>query len=495
MTILETTLQGTLQGLYREAERAFFRTNRLFQAGLRTAHGRLLEGMKRDDIVPGLVARFGMDLRFARDAILEAAANQASLRELIPDYLANTKAKIAKVETRLRDYRSGKRKPKRTTLEETLVGLERRLTKLQAKRDKWQTHLDEGTLPSVIFGSAAMFHTRRKGKMSHARWQQRRRKQFWSRGEYSQERGNQHARITPKEDNFTISIATLPAVDGRLTYHVADLWIPEEKRDLLRAGLKHSYAVRIIYAGGAWRAHITIREKVAGEMLPEKPSKGESWPRRIVMAGLDCNTDRLTVAISSPQGNLLARRTFWLPDLGDIRAAQAAPLIGRTLKRILNWLQKQNVQGLTVESLKFAQDHDTHHRSNRATTKFRSTIVKLAVRLALRRGFKAVQVNPAYTSVIGKYKYARPYGMSGHEAAAFVIARRGQGWQERLPKEIVAKLPQLRDRLLAEAQAKPHKDKVRATYLRWVKKLADWKNQHSWSLWSIWRKTSSLMVN
>jgi hypothetical protein len=495
MTILATTLQGTLQGLWPEAESAFFRTNRLFQAGLRTAHGRLLESKQRDDIAPGLCARFGMDVRFARDAILEAAANQAALRELIPEYLANTKTKITKVETRLKDYRSGKRKPKRATLEETLTGLERRLTKLQAKRDKWQTHLDEGTLPAVIFGSAAVFHTRRKGQMSHAQWQRRRRKQFWSRGENSGHRGNQHARITPKEDGFTISIATLPAVKGRLTYYTVNLWIPEEKRELLRAGLKHSYAVRIIYAGGAWRAHITLREKVSGEMLSEKPRKNEPWPRRMVMAGLDCNTDRLTVAIASLQGNLLARRTFWLPNLGDMRAAQAAPLIGKTLTDILDWLKKHEVSGLTVESLKFAQDHDTHHRSNRATTKFRSTLVKLVVRLALRRGLKVVQVNPAYTSVIGKYKYTLPYGMSGHEAAAFVIARRAQGWQERLPKEIVVKLPRLRERLVTEAHSKPSKDKLRATYLKWSEKLADWKNQHSWSLWSIWDKASGLLVN
>lgn len=493
--ILETTLQGTLHGLAPEAERTFFRTSRFFQAALRTAHGRLNEGMKRDDIAPRLCDRFGMDVRFARDAILEAGANQTALRELIPDYLVNTKAKIAKVETRLKDYWTGKRKPKRATLEETLIGLEHRLAKLQAKRDKWQAHLDAGTVPPVIFGSAEAFHARRKEQLSRAQWQRRRRAQFWSRGENSQDRGNQHARITPKGDSFIISIATLPVVKGRLTYYTADLWLPEEKRELLRAGLKHSYSVRIIYKGGAWRAHITIREKVSGKMLSELPHKDEEWPRRIVMAGLDCNTDRLTVAIASPQGNLMARRTFWLPNLGDMRADQATPLIGQTLTEILDWLEKLGVIGLTVESLKFAQDHDTHHRFNRATTKFRSTMVKLAVRLALRRGLIVVQVNPAYTSVIGKHKYAVPYGMSGHEAAAFVIARRGQGREERLPKAIVAKLPQLRERLVAEAQTKPAKDKLRVKYLRWAQKLTDWKNQHGWSLWSLWDKASGLIAN
>ncbi|MCQ3979855.1 MAG: hypothetical protein DPW09_41085 [Anaerolineae bacterium] len=108
-----------------------------------------------------------MDVRFARDAILEAEVNRMAMRELIPTYLANTEAKISKVESRLKDYCNGRRKSKRVTLEVVLAGLEHRLTKLCAKRDKWQAHLDAGTLPPAIFGSAALFHARRKGQLSH----------------------------------------------------------------------------------------------------------------------------------------------------------------------------------------------------------------------------------------------------------------------------------------------------------------------------------------
>jgi IS605 OrfB family transposase len=283
-------------------------------------------------------------------------------------------------------------------------------------------------------------------------------------------------------------------VQGRLTYFTADLWLPEERRDLLRAGLTDAYSVRIIRDGTGWKAHITVREEVSGKLLPELSHEGEVWPRQMVVAGLDCNTDRLTVAVASPKGNLLARHTFWLPNLGDMRATEATHLIGNTLKAVLDWLVEQGVTSLTVEKLKFAQDHDMHRRFNRATTKFRSTMVKLATRLALRRGLKVVQVNPAYTSVIGKYKYAATHRMSSHEAAAFVLARRGQGWEERLPKEIVAKLPQLRERLIAEAKVKPAKDKERAKYLRWAEKLADWKNQHYWVLWSVWNQAGSLIA-
>ena len=44
------------------------------------------------------------------------------------------------------------------------------------------------------------------------------------------------------------------------------------------------------------------------------------------------------------------------------------------------------------------------------------------------------EVNPAYTSMIGKLKYADTKGIIIHKAASYVIARRGMGYTERLPE-------------------------------------------------------------
>ncbi len=45
-----------------------------------------------------------------------------------------------------------------------------------------------------------------------------------------------------------------------------------------------------------------------------------------------------------------------------------------------------------------------------------------------------LKVNPAYTSIIGKLKYAPIYRIDKDLAGAYVIARRGLGFEERLPK-------------------------------------------------------------
>jgi hypothetical protein len=51
---------------------------------------------------------------------------------------------------------------------------------------------------------------------------------------------------------------------------------------------------------------------------------------------------------------------------------------------------------------------------------------------ALKKGLAVKEVHPAFTSLIGDWKYARRYGLNGHQAAALVIGRRGLGFSEKL---------------------------------------------------------------
>ena len=56
-------------------------------------------------------------------------------------------------------------------------------------------------------------------------------------------------------------------------------------------------------------------------------------------------------------------------------------------------------------------------------------------------GIAVKKVNPAFTSQIGKTKYMKRYGLSVHESAAFVIARRGMGFKEKVPHSLKKLIP------------------------------------------------------
>ena len=83
-----------------------------------------------------------------------------------------------------------------------------------------------------------------------------------------------------------------------------------------------------------------------------------------------------------------------------------------------------------------------HKRLNEVLSSFAYTkVTMLAESKSNKYSIGLVKVNPAFTSQIGKFKYMRHYGISVHEAAAFVIGRRGLGYQDKLPKPMRHLIP------------------------------------------------------
>lgn len=61
---------------------------------------------------------------------------------------------------------------------------------------------------------------------------------------------------------------------------------------------------------------------------------------------------------------------------------------------------------------------------------------------AEKMGVEVYEVNPAYTSQIGKIKYMKRLGISIHEAASYVIACRAMGLKEKLPPVLHSLVPE-----------------------------------------------------
>ena len=55
----------------------------------------------------------------------------------------------------------------------------------------------------------------------------------------------------------------------------------------------------------------------------------------------------------------------------------------------------------------------------------------------MRPKIEIMEINPAYTSVIGRVKFAKRYGLSTHQAAALVIGRRSMKCSEKPPNHLV----------------------------------------------------------
>ena len=188
------------------------------------------------------------------------------------------------------------------------------------------------------------------------------------------------------------------------------------------------YPVEILRRHGRYQVRITVEE--APVALQTYPVNG--W------VGVDTNVTFLALCHVRPDGNPQGFATFGDSRLYDARATQRDAIIGEVTHQAVHWAKARGV-GLVVEHLDFIHDQDVSAKFNRVTHQFtfRAFLTALA-RQAAREGVEVRQAKPAYTSIIGRFKYQPQYGISVHHAAALVIGRRGglKVWRENVPKAL-----------------------------------------------------------
>ncbi|HDX9580797.1 TPA: IS200/IS605 family accessory protein TnpB-related protein, partial [Bacillus pseudomycoides] len=244
---------------------------------------------------------------------------------------------------------------------------------------------------------------------------------------------------------------------------------------------------------GEYYLHLTYEFEVCGREL-----KWNEFVAGERIAGIDVNVDRYAVSIASADGNFIESRIFYCHEMEYVSSHRRDNIAGEKAKEIIDYLLEQNVGSIVMEDIKNIQSHDTDKRINRITHQFAVAKMQKALKVrALKNGFKIKFVNPAYTSVIGRFKYSKPLGISVHEAAAYVIARRGIGFEDKVPKALMkTMLRTLRFHLvktlgsLEESKEKTKKDNVFKKQLKsYLKTLKTFKSNHYWKNWNVVHKT------
>ena len=176
---------------------------------------------------------------------------------------------------------------------------------------------------------------------------------------------------------------------------------------------------------------------------------------------MDFNADHLAVAEMNREGNFLKSWTEAL-DLEGKTTEQREEIMSLALKRIVEYAVEHKLP-ISIEALDFsAKKADRRRRSKKHKVMLSSLMYSKYTQLmrtkCARAGIELIEVNPAFTSVIGRAKYTKSLGLSVHHAAALVIARRAMGCRERVPTVVsVVTGPVVSDFVL------PGRELVRAT--------------------------------
>ena len=163
--------------------------------------------------------------------------------------------------------------------------------------------------------------------------------------------------------------------------------------------------------------------------------------RRRGAIGVDLNADHLAVADTDASGNCINAWRVPLVTYGK-NTNQAEALIGDAVASVVRYAREVG-KPIVIEKLDFRQKkaalEGESRRYSRMLSSFSYGKVKAYfISRGYREGVEIHQVNPAFSSVIGRVKFMERYGLSVHQAAALVLARRLLGCSERIPRRWVA---------------------------------------------------------
>lgn len=202
-----------------------------------------------------------------------------------------------------------------------------------------------------------------------------------------------------------------------------------------RAARASGYGIPLTYRfkkdKKGWRVFVSV----------EYPHVEITTDKKLGAIGVDLNADHLAVSETDRFGNPISSRRVDLVTYG-LSMDKANALIGDACASIVKQA-KEAGKPIVIERLDFrkkkAQMEDEGRRYERMLSSLSYNKIKQTLKArAYRNGVSVREVNPAFTSVIGRVKYAERYGLSVHQAAALVIAQRYLRISERLPSHRIA---------------------------------------------------------
>jgi len=438
LDVAQNNALDSYAGLYSKVERSLF-------AAMQTDAS--INELKRE-----FLPKFGITARQFNAVRVGLEGKIDSIKARRPELIAELQSRIKKAQKvvsvlALRPTQAAKLHQKK-----------RRLHILQTKLDAMQADHKAGKV-RLCFGSKKLFHAQfdlqANGYADHAAWKagwvDARSAQFFVLGSQDETAGNQSCQAELQEDgSLTLELrmpnacesghgkrVLVPGVNFAYGHDKIIAALASSRRvsrttkagkpTMRRIGSALSY--RFVRDTKGWRVFVSCEAQPIVQISNAK----------LGAIGLDINADHLAVSETDRFGNLVQSLRIDLHTYGKT-TDQAKALIGDAAVRIAVLARASN-KPVVVEKLDFSKKKTeleaTHKPLARMLSSFACNKVISSIKAAaFRRGVEVIEVNPAYTSVIGAVNHAQVKGISVHMGAALAIARRGLGLSEKPPKRV-----------------------------------------------------------
>jgi IS605 OrfB family transposase len=294
----------------------------------------------------------------------------------------------------------------------------------------------------VVFGGKRLFEKLCKNHLSgktreklKKQWRELRQGTLISIGSKA-DKGNRLMRFEDLNGQLNLRITT----GHRELIYVRVLREPSNSKDkwlTFMAMLLESWQTKNYFA---YTVELKLKDgEVYGNVSFEIPAPKVKYTKKNGVIAIDTNASPIHLAIAevSKTGELLSYQTISLHHLLGLsqnsKDHQEWILAHKTVD-----LAIEKGKAIAVENLKKLKKGT--HRDGKATLRKRlhhwnaKKFLQKLKRVAMLKGVEVIEVNPAYTSIIGMLKYAPQLNIDKDVAGAYVIGRRALGFKEDMPE-------------------------------------------------------------
>lgn len=324
---------------------------------------------------------------------------------------------------RLTDLRNGKA---------SLYYQKNRLNRLVQRKSVLKQQIKERKV-SLCFGTKKLFDAQNRLSenrfRSHNGWLHTFRKKrdsgIFFLGSGDESFGNQILQLKPGNGGFVMQLRKDRPYENNGKYILMDVRFSYLQKELVSAITNNQpVTYRISRKGRKW--YLTAIFSMETNVMTDS-SFG--------VIGIDYNDGFMELVETNRHGNMVSAKHVELDSYGTGNRAESEikEKLSKIVKAALFKGRDIVIEDLDFRKKKAAQNKGHAKRYNRMLHLFDySRYIFWLENLCMKYGVNLIKVNPAYTSVIGRQKYSNSRKLTVHRAAAFVIARRGQGFNDGL---------------------------------------------------------------
>lgn len=418
------TLLEQFSGFYCHLEKKLFND---------LVHAELVDNNLRKNLKKKYIAEHKIHSRLFNALWVETKAKFDALKEQynqqrksLDRKIKSTKEKIKKNSLRLKKCKSHESQRIKTSIH----NMQQKLNRLQNQKGK-------PFKPSLVFGSRDYY--KKQWDTEHvtwlSEWKRRCSNHFYLIGSKDESNGNQLCQYINKDGDETLQIR-LPYFYEQKFINVPVRFYTDRKNkqyyDYFHEAVKQGVALNYRFLkreNGEWYVQVTFT------IQKEYDVSCNGY------IGVDINYNLIATSQTDRHGNLVAFKNYHYDSDGKT-SEQVSDELSLYVKDIIQRAKESNC-GLSIEKLDLENKRfdSGNKKSNRKVNAIEYGIIRsFIVSQCAKQSVELKIVNPAYTSIIGRYKYSKMYGLSVHTSAALVIARRAMYYKERIPIQMTCVL-------------------------------------------------------